>query len=149
MATRTAGILIDDETRGHFRARCTDDHHYDREARARYREHTREPNSTDCTTWIAEGRRHFDVGLRNGRGRRSIVHVRRAAWAIAFPHDPVQADEEITNTCETHGNNDTGEGICVNPAHLIKGKPEQVAAYNRERQHVRKAAAVMTRPEAA
>jgi len=111
------------------------------------------PNEHGCRTFRADGRRHMSVEI-YGRADRGMCHVRRLAYAFAHQHDRgsaghVAADEEVTNTCGTVGNNETGDGMCVAPEHLIKGKHEDRVVYARERRHLKRATAAMTRSEAA
>lgn len=105
------------------------------------------PTERGCTCFRAEGRRHMSVEI-YGRMGKGMIHVRRLAWALAHPESHVAADEEVTSECGTNGDLDTGDGTCVNPEHLVKGKHADRVAFTRERKHYVKAAAAMTNAEA-
>lgn len=69
--------------------------------------------------------RHVDVRLRNYSEQHALVHVRRVAYAVAHRCEAgdaghVGSDERVVNTCQTIGNPNTGDGMCINPAHLAK-----------------------------
>lgn len=137
-----------------IRARHTDHIKLTRALIKLFREKTNPPDEGGCTTWRAEGRRHIDVEI-YGQVDHGICCVQRLAYAIAHMGDRgpsafVAEDEEVTCTCGTQGNANTGDGACVNPAHLVKGKRQDRVAYTRELRHLKRAAAAMSpRQEAA
>lgn len=90
-------------------------------ATARFLEDSSVRDNDGCLIFQNAGSRHVQVDLlRGGRGERTIVSVRRVAYAIAHPNSHVRADEDVTLTCGKVGDGPSGHGCCIDPRHLVK-----------------------------
>lgn len=77
-----------------------------------------------CIPWASEERsRHVVVRIYK-RGE-SVISVARAVWAcvhvVSQQGEQLGSEEELHHTCAKNGNQRTGHGACINPAHLIRG----------------------------
>lgn len=73
------------------------------------------PAELDHRLFTAPDGRHLHVRTRFGRQN---VSVRRFAYAVLHPEDPFTEQDDIMVTCQHVGDNDTGNGVCIN--HLKK-----------------------------
>lgn len=77
-----------------------------------------------CLPWFSDERtRHVEVQIyRHGP---AVVSVARAVWAVVHvvsqQGPDLGADDELLHRCCTNGDTNTGQGACLNPAHLFRG----------------------------
>lgn len=118
------------------RARNSDQIKLTRDLRSRLHEQTEPPTVLGCCLYHpVEHESQIRAEIAGKRGLQ-ICSVRRVAWAFAHEHEVGWDDqgrlkgclgpkEEVVTLCGTVGDENTGDGQCVNPEHLGRGDEGQ------------------------
>lgn len=77
--------------------------------------------------------RHVNVRLTHST-EETLVHVHRIVWiATRDLTAPLHGNEEILTGCGLNGENSTGRGCCLNPAHLLRASAKTRVQLSRAR----------------
>lgn len=77
--------------------------------------------------------RHVNVRLAHST-EETLIHVHRIVWiATRDLTKPLHGNEEILTGCGLNGENSTGRGCCLNPAHLLRANAKSRVQLHRAR----------------